>query len=157
MVYLLECGLLTLARGERILPDISTLNPYGYKDESLETNADGSYSFIPADDLFKKDHDKKKLLRILNTVTDKSLHYLIKRVLSENDAVTWFSAIYEHINSTKYGDKQQSHRPAEQDFKPHHRTENYTKPNPGYTVIFGYDWCPVTVLLQIDWWQNEVK
>ena len=46
-------------------------------------------------------HDVKKLLVILNIVTAKDLHYLIKRVMVENDAVTWFSTIYDHINGTK--------------------------------------------------------
>ena len=37
-------------------------------------------------------------------VTGKDLHYLIKRVIADNDAVLWFKTIYDHINSTKNSD-----------------------------------------------------
>ena len=37
-------------------------------------------------------------------VTGKDLHYLIKRVIADNDAVLWFKTIYDHINGTKNSD-----------------------------------------------------
>ena len=101
MVALAECELLTLANGDRSTPIISDRNPNGYSPRTIHTNPNGSITVIPADDIFKRDHDVKKLLVILNIVTAKDLHYLIKRVMVENDAVTWFSTIYDHINGTK--------------------------------------------------------
>ena len=101
MVALAECELLTLANGDRSTPIISDRNPNGYSPRTIHTNPNGSITVIPADDIFKRDHDVKKLLVILNIVTAKDLHYLIKRVMVENDAVTWFLTIYDHINGTK--------------------------------------------------------
>ena len=37
-------------------------------------------------------------------VTRKDLHYSIKRVIADNDAVLWFKTIYDHINGTKNSD-----------------------------------------------------
>ena len=37
-------------------------------------------------------------------VTGKDLHYLIKRVIADNDAVLWFKTIYDYINGTKNSD-----------------------------------------------------
>ena len=37
-------------------------------------------------------------------VTGKDLHYLIKRVIADNDAVLWFKTNYDHINGTKNSD-----------------------------------------------------
>ena len=37
-------------------------------------------------------------------VTGKDLHYLIKRVIADNDAVLWSKTIYDHINGTKNSD-----------------------------------------------------
>ena len=37
-------------------------------------------------------------------VTGTDLHYLIKRVIADNDAVLWFKIIYDHINGTKNSD-----------------------------------------------------
>ena len=44
------------------------------------------------------------ILNILNVVTGKDLHYLIKHVLTENDSVQWFKIIYDYINGTKNSD-----------------------------------------------------
>ena len=62
------------------------------------------YDVIPADDIYKRLHDLDRLLVILNMVTGKDLHYLIKRVIADNDAVLWFKTIYDHINGTKNSD-----------------------------------------------------
>ena len=80
MVNLSECKLLTLANGERTVPIITTRNPGGYTAESLILR-DGLHELIPADDIFKRLHDLERLSVILNVVTGKDLHYLIKRVI----------------------------------------------------------------------------
>ena len=75
MVALAECELLTLANGDRLTPIISDGNPNGYTPRTILTNPNGSITVIPADDIFKRDHDVKKQLVILNIVTAKDLHY----------------------------------------------------------------------------------
>ena len=104
MVALGECKLLTLAKGDRELPVISARNPGGYSPRSLVLSEEGLYDVIPADDIYKRLHDLDRLLVILNMVTGKDLHYLIKRVIADNDAVLWFKTIYDHINGTKNSD-----------------------------------------------------
>ena len=95
MVALGECKLLTLAKGDRELPDITARNPGGYSPRSLVLAEEGLYDVIPADDIYKRLHDLDRLLVILNMVTGKDLHYLIKRVIADNDAVLWFKTIYD--------------------------------------------------------------
>ena len=85
-VALGECDLLTLANGQRTAPILTTRNPGGYSAKTLIFKDDGSYDVI------------------LNVVTGKDLHYLIKHVLIENDSVQWFKIIYDHINGTKNSD-----------------------------------------------------
>ena len=60
MVALAECELLTLAKGDRSTPIISDRNPNGYSSRAISTNSNGSITIIPADDIFKRDHDVKK-------------------------------------------------------------------------------------------------
>ena len=103
-VLLGECHLLTLAKGQRIVPIITTRNPGGYSPRQLFLADSGLYYTIPADDIYKRIHDLERLLVILNQVTAKDLHYLIKRVIADNDAVLWFKTIYDHINGTKNTD-----------------------------------------------------
>ena len=103
-VALGECDLLTLANGQRTVPILTTRNPGGYSEKTLIFKDDGSYDVIPADDIYKRVHDLKRLKVILNVVTGKDLHYLIKHVLTENDSVQWFKIIYDHINGTKNSD-----------------------------------------------------
>ena len=86
-VALGECDLLTLANGQRAVPILNTRNPGGYSVKPLIFKDDGSYEVIPADDIYKRVHDLKRLKVILNVVTGKDLHYLIKRVLTENDSI----------------------------------------------------------------------
>ena len=86
-VALGECDLLTLANGQRTVPILTTRNPGGYSEKTLIFKDDGSYDVIPADDIYKRVHDLKRLKVILNVVTGKDLHYLIKHVLTENDSV----------------------------------------------------------------------
>ena len=104
IVALGECDLLTLAKGQRVLPVITTRNPRGYSAEQLVMEDNGLYSYIPADDIHKRIHDIKRLMVILNMVTSKDLHYLVKRAIADNDAVLWFKSIYDHINGTKNTD-----------------------------------------------------
>ena len=87
MVALGECKLLTLAKGDRELPVITDRNPGGYSPRSLVLAEEGLYDVIPADDIYKRLHDLDRLLVILNMVTGKDLHYLIKCVIADNDAV----------------------------------------------------------------------
>ena len=101
MVALSECDL--LCKSERLMPIVTTRNPGGYSARTLIFNDDG-YTIIQADDIFKWDFDIKKLLVILNMVTGKDLHYLLKRIITDNDAVLWFKTIYNHINGTKNTD-----------------------------------------------------
>ena len=103
MVALSECDLLTICKCERLMPIVTTRNPGGYSARTLVFNNDG-YIIIQADDIFKWDFDIKKLLVILNMVTGKDLHYLLKRIITDNDAVLWFKTIYNHINGTKNTD-----------------------------------------------------
>ena len=104
MVALGELKLLTLAKGDRQLPVITARNPGGYSPGSLVLAEEGLYDVIPADDIYKRLHDLDRLLVILNMVTRKDLHYSIKRVIADNDAVLWFKTIYDHINGTKNSD-----------------------------------------------------
>ena len=101
MVALGECKLLTLAKGDRVLPVITARNPGGYTFRSLVFAEEGLYDVIPADEIYKRLHDLDRLLVILKMVTGKDLHYLIKRVIANNDAIIWFKTIYDHINGTK--------------------------------------------------------
>ena len=104
MVALGKCKLLTLAKGVRVLRVITARNPGGYSPRSLILTEEGLYDVIPADDIYKRLHDLNRLLVILNMVTGTDLHYLIKRVIADNDAVLWFKIIYDHINGTKNSD-----------------------------------------------------
>ena len=97
-VLLGECHLLALANGQRTVPIITTRNPGGYSPRQLILADSGLYYTIPADDIYKRIYDLERLLIILNQVTAKDLHYLIKRVIADNDAVLWFKTIYDHIN-----------------------------------------------------------
>ena len=81
-VALGECDLLTLANGQRTVPILTTRNPGGYTEKTLIFEDDGSYDVIPADDIYERVHDFKRLKVILNVVTGKDLHYLIKHVLT---------------------------------------------------------------------------
>ena len=101
MVALGECKLLTLAKGDRVLTVITARNRGGYTSRSLVLSEDGLYDVIPADDIYKRLHNLDRLSVVLNMVTGKDLHYLIKRVIADNDAVLWFKTIYDHINGTK--------------------------------------------------------
>ena len=104
MVALGECKLLTLAKDDRVLPVIAARNPGGYTSRSLVLAEEGLYDVIPANDIYKRLHDLDRLLVILNIVTGKDLHYLIKRVIADNDVILWFKTIYDHINGTKNSD-----------------------------------------------------
>ena len=57
MVLLGECNLLTLAKGQRTVPIITTRNPGGYTPRQLIFGESGLYSTIPADDIYKRIHD----------------------------------------------------------------------------------------------------
>ena len=104
MVALSECKLLTLAKGDCVLPIITARTPRGYTSRILVLSEDGSNDVIPSDDIYKRLHDLDRLLVILNMVTGKDLHYLIKHVIADKDAVLWFTTIYDHINGTKNSD-----------------------------------------------------
>ena len=104
MVALGECKLLTLAKVSRTIPVITARNPGGYTSRTLVLGEDGSYDVIPADDIYKKIHDTERLLVMLNVVTAKDLHFMVKRVIADNDAVLWFKTIYNHIIGTKNSD-----------------------------------------------------
>ena len=104
MVLLGECDLLTLAKGQRSLTVVDARNPRGYSPEQLVLGDNGIYDFVPADDVRRRVYDSKRLQTILNQVTGKDLHYLIKHSISENDPIQWFKIIYDHINGTKNTD-----------------------------------------------------
>ena len=65
MVALGDCKLLTLGKGDRVLPVISARNPGGYTSRSLVLAEEGLYDVIPADDIYKRLHDLDRLLVIL--------------------------------------------------------------------------------------------
>ena len=70
-----------------MLPVITARNPGGYTSRSLVLAEEGLYDVIPAYGIYKRLHDLERLLVILNMVTGKDLHYLIKRVIADNSVI----------------------------------------------------------------------
>ena len=87
-----DCELFTLAEGKRI-PTISSIyNPDGYTHESAKFEG-GKIVTTKKDDYFKFNADCIRLFAIMNSTTNKDMHYLLTTAIKEKNGIEWYGVI----------------------------------------------------------------
>ena len=65
-----------MAMGTRREPVPTRLNPSGYSKPTTSENRDGTFNYVPADDVTRWAHDMKLLYNIMLNAFHESTHYL---------------------------------------------------------------------------------
>ena len=69
-------GLYPMAMGTRREPVPTRQNTSGYSEPTTSENRDGTFNYVPADDVTRWAHDKKRLYNVMLNALHESTHYL---------------------------------------------------------------------------------
>ena len=92
-------GLYPIAMGTRREPVPTRQNPSGYSEPTTSENRDGTFNYVPADDVTRWAHDKKRLYNIMLNAFHESTHYLCSDSFTLRDGI----AIYRRMHERFYG------------------------------------------------------
>ena len=90
-------GLYSMASRTRREPIPTRLNPSGYSEQTTSRNDDGTYNFIPADDVIRWAHDLRRLFNIMLNAFHESTHYLCADEFLARDGPAIYKKMHEHF------------------------------------------------------------
>ena len=95
MLHVVE--LYPMAMGTRREPVLTQQNPSGYSEPTTSENRDGTFNFVPADDVTRWAHDKKRLYNIMLNAFHESTHYLCSDSLTLRNGIAIYHRMHEHF------------------------------------------------------------
>ena len=90
-------GLYPMAMGTRREPVPTRQNPSGYSEPTTSENRDGTFNYVPADDVTRWAHDKKRLYNIMSNAFHESTHYLCSDYFTLRDGIAIYRRMHEHF------------------------------------------------------------
>ena len=90
-------GLYPMPMGTRHEPVPTRQNPSGYSEPTTSENRDGTFNCVPADDVTRWAHDKKRLHNIMLNSLNKSTHYLCSDSFTLRDGIAIYRRMHEHF------------------------------------------------------------
>ena len=86
-----------MAMGTRREPVPTRHNPSGHLEPKTSENRDGTFNYVPADDVTRWVHDKKFLYDIMLNAFHESTHYLCSDSLTLRDGIAIYQRMHEHF------------------------------------------------------------
>ena len=90
-------GLYPMAMGTHREPVPTRQNPSGYSEPTTSENRDGTFNYVPADDVTRWAHDKKRLYNIMFNAFHESTHYLCSDSFTLRDGIAIYRRMHEHF------------------------------------------------------------
>ena len=90
-------GLNPMAMGMSREPVPTRQNSYGYSEPTTSENCDGTFNYVPTDDVTRWAHDKKLLYNIMLNAFHESTHYLCSDSFALRDGIAIYRRMHEHF------------------------------------------------------------
>ena len=90
-------GLYPMATRTRREPIPTRQNPSGYSEPTTTENRDGTFNYVPADDVTRWAHDKKRLYNVMLNTFHESTHYLCADAFTLRDGIAIYKKMHEHF------------------------------------------------------------
>ena len=90
-------GLYPMAMGTRRESVPTRQNPSGYSEPTTSENRDGTFNYVPADDVTRLAHDKKRLYNVMLNAFHESTHYLCSDSSTSRDGIAIYHRMHEHF------------------------------------------------------------
>ena len=90
-------GLYPMAMSTRREPVPTQQNPSGYSEPTTSENLDGTFNYVPADDVTRWAHDKKRICNIMLDAFHESTHYLCSDSFTSRDGIAIYHRMHEHF------------------------------------------------------------
>ena len=90
-------GLYPMAMGTRREPVPPRQNASGYSEPTTSENQDGTFNHVPADDVTRWAHDKKRLYNVMSNAFNESTHYLCADSYTSRDGIAIYHRMHEHF------------------------------------------------------------
>ena len=82
--------------GTRRGPIPTRQNPSGYLEPTTSKNLDGTFNKVPADDVTRRAHDKKRLYNVMLNAFNESTHYLCADSFTLCDEIAIYNRMHKH-------------------------------------------------------------